>query len=78
MNGDSYQVINPTQALALSQGSQHTFIDVRTVEEFEAGHVGGSYNVPILFHGPGGAQPNLDFVDAMKRHFATDASLVFI
>jgi len=78
MNAEPYQTINPTQAHALGQGSEHTFIDVRTVEEFEAGHVAGSYNVPILFHGPGGAQPNLDFVDAMKRHFAPDRALVFI
>ena len=74
----TYQSIDPTQALALSQGSEHTFIDVRTVEEFEAGHVAGSFNIPILFRGPGGAQPNLDFVDCIKQRFALDAALVFV
>lgn len=78
MNTEPYQTINPTEALALSQGSEHSFIDVRTLEEFEAGHVAGSYHIPILFRGPGGAQPNLDFVDAMKRHFAPNQALVFI
>ncbi len=74
----AYQSIDPTQALSLSQGSEHSFIDVRTVEEFEAAHVQGSYNIPLLFRGPVGAQPNLDFVDVVKQRFALDASLVFV
>lgn len=31
------------------------YLDVRSVEEFAAGHVPGAYNVPVLLRGPDGA-----------------------
>lgn len=71
-----HQTTNPAGAKdLLAKG--YTYVDVRTVEEFQQGHVPGAYNVPIAFRGPGGMQPNPDFVAAMQRHFAKDAKLVF-
>ena len=57
---------------------QVAVIDVRTVEEFQEGHVPGSYNVPIAFKGMLGMTPNPDFLATMERHFAKDAQLVFV
>jgi rhodanese-related sulfurtransferase len=52
------------------------YVDVRTVEEFEAGHPPGAVNVPIALAGPGGMQPNNDFVRAMNASFPKDARVV--
>jgi rhodanese-related sulfurtransferase len=63
--------ISPVEAHAkLSDG--WTYVDVRTTQEFEAGHPAGALNVP-LSHREG---PNPDFVHVMKAVFANDARLV--
>jgi rhodanese-related sulfurtransferase len=58
----------------LRQG--YTYLDVRTVEEFEAGHPAGAYNVPVMTRGHFGMQPNPHFVAVVARRFAPDAALV--
>lgn len=55
-----------------------TLVDVRSPEEFLAGHVPGAFNVPLAFRGPLGMQLNPGFAAAMKRHFETDARLVLV
>lgn len=45
------------------------FIDVRTVEEFQDGHVPGAVNIPISHSSPGGMLPNSDFVQVIEAHF---------
>jgi rhodanese-related sulfurtransferase len=57
-------------------GEGWTYVDVRTVEEFEAGHPAGALNVPIAHAGAGGMQPNGDFVRAMNAAFSKDARIV--
>lgn len=53
------------------------FIDVRTEEEFQDGHVPGAINIPIAFAGPGGMKPNPDFLAVVSAHFAkTDQIIV--
>ena len=54
----------------------HVYIDVRTVEEFEAGHVPGSYNIPIFFKTPMGLQQNPEFAALVQRHFQPAQALV--
>ncbi len=50
----SFENINPTGAKARIEGdSEVIVVDVRTVEEFDEGHVPGQYNVPFAFEGPG-------------------------
>ncbi|HEY8088566.1 MAG TPA: rhodanese-like domain-containing protein [Polyangiaceae bacterium] len=67
--------ISPQEASAkLAEG--WTYVDVRTTEEFEAGHVPGAVNVPIALAGPGGMVPNGDFVRVMSAAFPRDARLV--
>jgi rhodanese-related sulfurtransferase len=53
-----------------------TYVDVRTTEEFEAGHPAGAVNVPIALAGPGGMTPNPDFSRVMNAAFAKDAKIV--
>jgi rhodanese-related sulfurtransferase len=53
-----------------------TYVDVRTVEEFEAGHPAGALNVPIALAAAGGMAPNADFAQVMNATFAKNAKLV--
>jgi rhodanese-related sulfurtransferase len=67
--------ISPQEASAkLAEG--WTYVDVRTVEEFEAGHPPGARNVPLMHGGPGGMVANPDFLPVMRAVFALDATLV--
>ena len=43
------------------------YLDVRTPEEFAAGHPVGALNVPVIFFRAGGSSPNPDFVTAVQR-----------
>ncbi|MEM7305554.1 MAG: rhodanese-like domain-containing protein [Planctomycetota bacterium] len=73
----SYRNVNPAGAKELLEGGEDwTYVDVRTVEEFDAGHAPDAYNIPVAFRGPMGMELNPDFVDAMKRAFSADAALV--
>jgi rhodanese-related sulfurtransferase len=63
--------ISPAEASAkLSDG--YIYVDVRTTQEFEAGHPAGALNVPIS-HQEG---PNPDFARVMNAAFAKDAKIV--
>ncbi len=53
-----------------------TYVDVRTVEEFEAGHPAGAVNVPISLASGGGMTNNPDFLRAMESNFAKDAKII--
>lgn len=54
------------------------YLDVRTREEFEAGHPAGARNVPILMRDPASGRPvpNPDFVSVVARHFPPTTPLV--
>jgi len=58
----------------LAQG--YTYVDVRTVQEFEAGHPPRAVNVPIALAAPGGMAPNPDFVRVMAAAFPKDARII--
>ena len=67
--------ISPQEASAkLAEG--WTYVDVRTVEEFEAGHPAGAVNVPLMLAAGGGMAQNPDFARAMAGAFAKDAKIV--
>jgi rhodanese-related sulfurtransferase len=53
-----------------------TYVDVRTTQEFEAGHPAGSINVPIMHAGGTGMTSNPDFVRVMVATFAKDAQII--
>jgi rhodanese-related sulfurtransferase len=72
----TYQTTNPAGVQPLL-GEGWTYIDIRTVEEFEPSHVTGAYNVPFLQRSPAGQMiPNGDFLASMQKHFNADSKLV--
>jgi rhodanese-related sulfurtransferase len=68
--------VTPEEALELMRSQGYAYLDVRSVPEFAEGHPEGAYNVPLLHMGPGGSQPNPDFLAVIERRFAKDAPLV--
>jgi rhodanese-related sulfurtransferase len=67
--------ISPQEASAkLAEG--WTYVDVRTEQEFEAGHPPGAVNVPIALMAGGSMTPNPDFVRVMTAAFQKDAKIV--
>lgn len=68
------RVAPPEAADLMQQG--WTFVDVRSIPEFEEGHPSGAYNVPLLHRGPSGMSPNPEFLAVMTRAFAPDRTLV--
>jgi len=54
----------------------YTYVDVRTPEEFAAGHPTGAFNVPIALSGAGSMSPNPHFLAVMRAHFTLDAKLI--
>lgn len=60
------------------QAVGYTYVDVRSVPEFEAGHPAGAVNVPLLHRDPstGRALPNPDFLGVMSANFPSDARLL--
>ena len=68
--------ISPEEARDLVESQGYTYLDVRSVPEFEAGHPTGAYNVPLLHMGPGGMSPNPDFMSVVQKAFPPDARLV--
>jgi rhodanese-related sulfurtransferase len=67
----AYRTITPPEAYeALQSEPGAVYLDVRTAEEFEAGHPGGARNVPVLLFDPATRQasPNPDFVATVEKH----------
>jgi rhodanese-related sulfurtransferase len=68
--------IDPARAHELMR-ADHIYVDVRTEEEFRAGHPEGAVNVPVFVPTPWGQlAPNADFLPVMAARFAPDAPLV--
>lgn len=67
--------VSPEEAAALlAEG--YVYVDVRTEPEFEAGHVPGALNVPLLNPGATGMVANPDFLSVMQEAFGTTEKLV--
>lgn len=73
-----YETLTPPEANErLSQKGGWIYLDVRSVQEFEAGHVPGSYNIPLMDIGSsGGMEPNPNFEAVVAKTFAADSKLV--
>ena len=61
-----------------AQASGATYLDVRSIPEFEAGHPEGAYNIPLLHLDPATHQmrPNPEFLDVVRAVFPPDTPLV--
>jgi rhodanese-related sulfurtransferase len=60
------------------QSAGATYLDVRSIPEFEQGHPDGAFNVPLLHLDPatGQMRPNPQFLDVVRATFAPDTRLV--
>jgi rhodanese-related sulfurtransferase len=60
------------------QGLGYTYVDVRSVPEFEQAHPAGAVNVPLLNRDErtGQMMPNREFLDVMRANFPSDAKLL--
>nr|XP_043606040.1 thiosulfate sulfurtransferase 16, chloroplastic-like [Erigeron canadensis] len=54
----------------------HRYLDVRTPEEFSAGHAVGAINVPYLFRLGSGMTKNPDFIEEVLSHFGKDDEIL--
>ena len=68
--------VSPAEAHAKMRDESFTYVDVRTEDEFAAGHPEGAFNVPVMNAGPSGMDPNPDFVSVVESTFARDARLI--
>lgn len=66
--------IDPQEAKR-RQDDGWTYVDVRTPEEFAAGHPAGAVNIPVAFLQGGSMVANPDFLARMKQ-FPADRSLL--
>jgi rhodanese-related sulfurtransferase len=67
--------VTPTEAQALlAEG--WTYLDVRSIPEFEAGHPAGALNIPLLHLEDGRMAPNRAFEAVVTASFPKDAKLV--
>jgi rhodanese-related sulfurtransferase len=67
--------VTPQEAKALIDEG-YTYVDVRSIPEFEKGHPEGAYNVPLLHMGPAGMAPNGEFAAVMEKAFSKDSKLI--
>src|SRR5438552_15941134 len=62
----------------LQKDKTAAYVDVRPVQEFQAGHVPGSANIPVMSPDPatGRMTPNPNFVKAIEAAFPKDKKLI--
>jgi rhodanese-related sulfurtransferase len=70
------QRVSPREAQALMEHAGYAYLDVRSVEEFEAGHPAGAYNIPLLTLGPQGMVENPRFLAEVRTAFPPEQKLV--
>lgn len=69
--------ISPSEANGiLASGEDAVYLDVRTEEEFAAGHPAGAINIPILYRGPSGPVPNPDFLAVSEKVLPKDKRIL--
>jgi rhodanese-related sulfurtransferase len=74
MNAMVKRVTPPEAAELVAAG--WTYLDVRSIPEFDAGHPAGAANVPLLHQQGGRMAPNPDFQQVVEASFPKDAKLV--
>ena len=67
--------VTPPEAQALLVEGW-TYLDVRSIPEFEGGHPAGAVNVPLLHLLNGRMAPNADFQAVVAANFPPDTKLV--
>jgi rhodanese-related sulfurtransferase len=75
---DIPQLTPPEAHEVLTHDPSAVYLDVRSEEEFDAGHPAGARNVPVVFFDPATRQPKLnpDFLATVQRHLPPTTKLV--
>lgn len=69
--------VTPIEAKeVLEDGPDAVYLDVRTVEEFAAGHPEGALNVPILFFGERGSTSNPEFLAVVEKTIPKERTIL--
>ncbi|MCZ6633704.1 MAG: rhodanese-like domain-containing protein [bacterium] len=69
------QMTPPEAKAAIDQDANSILLDVRTEMEFAQGHPAGAINIPVAIPGPGGMQPNPEFMQVVEKVVAKDKSI---
>lgn len=74
----SLKHIDVNTAHTLQSADDHTYVDVRSIPEFENGHPTGAHNVPLLNRDrqTGQMRPNPDFLTVMQANYPPDSKLL--
>jgi rhodanese-related sulfurtransferase len=75
----SVKQIDPKQTYAtLQEDKNAVYIDVRTADEFAAGHVPGAVNIPVMMPDPASRRmaPNPQFLDLVQSDFQKDKKII--
>ncbi len=67
--------VTPPEAAALLDAGW-TYLDVRSIPEFDEGHPAGAANVPLMHLEHGRMAPNPDFQTVVAANFPADTKLV--
>ncbi len=69
--------VSPEEAKVLLEEKGYVYLDVRTVAEFEGGHVPQAWNVPILIADENGQMMlNSRFVGVLEKRFGLEVKCV--
>jgi len=62
----------------LQKDKNVAYVDVRTAQEFQAGHVPGAANIPVMIPDPssGRMMPNPNFVQAVEAAYPKEKQLI--
>ncbi len=74
----SIKDVGVQEAHQLQTTGGYTYVDVRSVPEYENGHPEGAHNVPLLHRDSqtGQMTPNPEFLAVMQANYASDAKLL--
>ena len=75
----SVKQIDPKQTYeTLRQDSNAVYLDVRTSAEFEAGHVPGAVNIPVMSPDPLSRRmtPNPNFLETVQAAYSKDKKVI--
>jgi rhodanese-related sulfurtransferase len=75
----SVKQIDPKQTYTtLQEDKNAVYIDVRTADEFAAGHVPGAVNIPVMMPDPASRRmaPNPQFLDLVQSSFQKEKKII--
>ena len=74
----SLKNVNVKTAYQLQSNDGCTYVDVRSVPEYDNGHPQGAHNVPLLHRdaATGQMMPNPDFLSVMQANYSTATKIL--